>query len=48
MDIRNSKFRVEGSGSQKLRVQEVFMELPQVVTHASRGRDSFYFGYFPF
>ena len=33
------RFRVEGSGSRKLRVQEVFAELPQVVVHASRGMD---------
>ena len=42
------RFRAEGSGSQKLRVQEVFAELPRVVAHASRGMDSSYFGYFPF
>ena len=42
------RFRAEGSGSQKLRVQEVFVELPRVVAHALRGRDSSYFGYFPF
>ena len=31
----SERFRVEGSGSQKLRVHEVFPELPQVVAHAS-------------
>ena len=42
------RFRVKGSGSRKLQVQEVFAKLPRVVAHASRGRDSSYFGYFPF
>ena len=36
----------EGSRSQKLRVEKVFEEVPQVITHASRGRDSFYFDLF--
>ena len=40
------RFRTEGSGSRKLRVQEVFAKLPRVVTHASRGRDPSYFGLF--
>ena len=35
-----------GLGSRKLRVREVFAELPRVVAHASRGRDSSYFGLF--
>ena len=39
---------VEGLGSRNLRVQEMFAELPQVGSQASRGRDSSYFGYFPF
>ena len=42
------RFCAEGLGSRKLQVQKVFVELLQVVAHASRGRDSFYFGYFPF
>ena len=46
MDTRNSKFNAEGSGSRKLRVQEVFAELPRVVAHASRGRYSSYFDLF--
>ena len=48
MDTRNSKFRAEGAGSRKLWVSKVFAELPRVVAHASRGRDSSYFDYFPF
>ena len=39
---------MEGSGSRNLLVQEVFVELPWVVAHASRCRDSSYIGYFPF
>ena len=46
MDTINSKFRAEGSESRKLWVQEVFAELPRVVAHASRGRDSSYFDLF--
>ena len=42
------RFDAEGSESRKLRVQEVFAEPPWVVAHASRGKDSSYFGYFPF
>ena len=42
------RFHVDGLGSRKLWVQEVFAELPRVVAHASRGRDSSYFDYFPF
>ena len=34
------RFRAKGSGSRKLWVQEVFAELPRVIAHASRGRDS--------
>ena len=45
--LETSSF-TEVSGSQKLRVQEVFVELPQVIAHTLRGRDSSYFGYFPF
>ena len=40
------RFRVEGSGSRKFWVQEVFAELPRVVAHASRGRDFSYFDLF--
>ena len=40
------RFRTEGLGSRKLRVQEVFAELPQVVAHASRGRAFSYSSYF--
>ena len=40
------RFSIEGSGSRKLRVQEVFVELPRVVAHASRDRDSSFFGLF--
>ena len=40
------RFRAEGSRSRKLRVQEVFAELPRVVAHASKGMDSSYFGLF--
>ena len=40
------RFRMEGSGSRKLRVQEVSAKLPQVITHASRGKDSSCFGLF--
>ena len=40
--------RAEGSGSRKLWVKEVFVELPRVIAHASRVRDSSYFCYFPF
>ena len=40
------RFRAEGLGSRKLRIQEVFAKLPQVVAHALRGRDSSYFGLF--
>ena len=42
------RFCVEGSRSRMFQVQEVFAELPRVVTHTSRGRDSSYFDYFPF
>ena len=42
------RFRMEGSGSRKLWVQEVFAELPRVIAHNSRGRDSSHLGYFPF
>ena len=38
------RFHMGGSGSQKLLVQKVFAELPRVVEHKSRGRDSSYFG----
>ena len=41
-----AKVCTEDSGSRKLRVQEVFVELPRVVAHPSRGRDSSYFGCF--
>ena len=37
---------MEGSGSRKLQVEKVFEEVPQVITHASRGRDSSYFALF--
>ena len=37
---------MEGSGSRKLRVQEVFAEFPRVVAHASRGRVFSYSSYF--
>ena len=37
---------MEGSGCQKLRVQEVFAELPWVVAQASRGRVFSYYNYF--
>ena len=37
---RSRKSKASGSG--------VFAELLQVVAHVSRGRDSSYFGYFPF
>ena len=37
---------MEGLGSRKLRVQEVFAELPRVVAHASRGRVFSYSSYF--
>ena len=40
------RFLLEGSRSRKLQVQEVFEELPRVVSHTSRGRDSSYFGLF--
>ena len=40
------RFRVEGSGSRKLRIREVFAGLPRDVAHAPRGRDSSYFGLF--
>ena len=41
-----TKVRVEGSGSRKLRFQEVFTELPRVVAHASRARVFSYYSYF--
>ena len=34
------RFHEEGLGSRNLRVQEVLTELPRVVAHASRGRNS--------
>ena len=34
-----SRFHAKGSRSRKLRVHEVFAKLPQVVAHASRGRN---------
>ena len=37
----SSRFRAEGSASRKLRVWEVFTELPLVVSHASRGKRFF-------
>ena len=40
------RFGIEGSGSQKLRVQEVFVGLPRVVVHSSRGREPSYLGLF--
>ena len=40
------RFLAKGSGSLKLRVQEVFAELPRVVAHASRGRVFSYSSYF--
>ena len=40
------RFRTEGSGSLKLRVQEVFAELSQVVARALRGRVFSYSSYF--
>ena len=40
------RFCVEGSGSRKLGVQEMFTKHPRVVAHASRGRDSSYFDLF--
>ena len=40
------RFCAEGAGSQKLRVQDVFAELPRVIAHVSRGRDPSYFGLF--
>ena len=42
----SSRFHAEGSGSRKLWIQKVFAELPRVVAHTSRGRDSSYFGLF--
>ena len=40
-------FHVGGSGSRKLRVQEVSTGLPWVITHTSRGREPSYSGLFP-
>ena len=40
------RFHAEGLGSRKLRVQEVFAELPRVIAHASRDRYFSYFGLF--
>ena len=40
------RFGADCSGSRKLRVQEVFAELPQVIAHPSRGRDPSYSGLF--
>ena len=42
----SQRFCAEGSGSRKIRVQEVFAELPRVFTHASRGRVFSYSSYF--
>ena len=38
--FRFGKSTASGSGSRQLQVQEVFAELPRVVAHTSRGRDS--------
>ena len=37
---------MEGLGSRKLQIKEVFVELPRAISHASIGRDSSYFGLF--
>ena len=40
------RFRPKGSGSRKLRVREVFVELSWDVAHTSRGREPSYSGLF--
>ena len=40
------KVRTRGLGSRRLRVREVFAELPRVVAHAPRGRETSYLGLF--
>ena len=40
------RFKIGGSGSRKLRVQEVSAGLPWFVAHASRGREPSYSGLF--
>ena len=45
MDTGNFRFRQGLTGGWKLQIEEVFAELPQVVAHAPRGRETSYSGF---